>query len=1035
MRLPLAVGLESRDGGVTKDAKVLNGLIEKVSDQVWKLRKRPGLSDQGSFGTGTAQLITYWQGRVRTVIGDYFGGAIISGSAVVLTTWNPSDKGSDITLSNGNLTATEGVTAHSVRATVSKATGKWYWEVTIGANANNIIGVANSTHSLTVSLYADVNGMGYQNTGDIRRNSNLITTGATYTTGDVIGVAFDADNRTCKFYKNNVLQATIATVDMPTGTLFPAWGGGGAGGVGTVNFGATATVYVPPLGYTTIDTPSSSLAPSTAGLPFSAQDNGNNAPIPYLMIKNASQGWVVNQSGTVTQISDVDYPGTYAVTLTSLTRSGTTATATTATDTNFQVGSTVTIAGATPVAYNGAQVITGITASVSINNTPVEIWITRSGTTATATSFGAPHGFSNGQSVTIAGADQAAYNGQFTITWISGTQFSFTVTVTNSVTSPATGSFSTIVLVTNLEPCTISIAAGTATVTWFAHGLETAASVAGYIGAENFGGATGVAIVVVNANSFTFATTLADRGPSLATISQVFNATVTGITASGTTATATTSTAHHLTRFLQIYIFSGSVSPSYYATPEGGVPVTVTSSTTFTYTLSVAGVETPATPATGTITAQGITVTPASFTFTIAGSPATPATGTITATGGRNTVPGIAYVDGRFLVGDINGVLYESAEDDPSIWNALEFTIAQAETGAGKAVARSLQYVLFFKEWSTEFFWNAQLEPPGATFAPVPNLFTLVGCASGFSVAEVAGSLFWIAQAKKQRGRSIYAMAGTSQQKVSTPDVERILNADDLAGVTAYGISLDGHACYVLTLTTTGITLVYDLGSGEWTQWSSLTIGSNKSITSITRSGTTATVTFGSAHAMSDGDPLLISGANQSDYNGIFQVSYVSTTILTVEVANSPVTPATGTLIGNAYAESYFKFTKYADCGGLDMVLHESDGHVYQILSTLYRDAGIPVNYFARTKRLDGGSTNAKKCARAIIVGSSVSDTAMIRWSDDDSTTFSSYRRATLSDEQPMIRRLGSFRRRSFEVRHVGNTAPVIEALELGVSE
>src|SRR5688500_7075022 len=103
MRLPLAVGLESRAGALTKDSKVLNGLIEKKSETVWRLRKRPGVEDYATVRAGQAQLLTYWRTRVVTVIDDYvsFGP---NDSALTATTLNPSDKGTHVTLSGGNLT-------------------------------------------------------------------------------------------------------------------------------------------------------------------------------------------------------------------------------------------------------------------------------------------------------------------------------------------------------------------------------------------------------------------------------------------------------------------------------------------------------------------------------------------------------------------------------------------------------------------------------------------------------------------------------------------------------------------------------------------------------------------------------------------------------------------------------------------------------------------------------------------------------------------------------------------------------------------
>lgn len=62
--------------------------------------------------------------------------------------------------------------------------------------------------------------------------------------------------------------------------------------------------------------------------------------------------------------------------------------------------------------------------------------ITRSSTTATVTTTAA-HGYATGNRITIAGADQAAYNGTFEITVTGGSTYTFTVS--GSPTTPATG--------------------------------------------------------------------------------------------------------------------------------------------------------------------------------------------------------------------------------------------------------------------------------------------------------------------------------------------------------------------------------------------------------------------------------------------------------------------------------------------------------------------------------------------------------------------------------------------------------------------
>lgn len=67
-------------------------------------------------------------------------------------------------------------------------------------------------------------------------------------------------------------------------------------------------------------------------------------------------------------------------------------------------------------------------------------------------------------------------------------------------------------------------------------------------------------------------------------------------------------------------------------------------------------------------------------------------------------------------------------------------------------------------------------------------------------------------------------------------------------------------------------------------------------VTSISRVGATATVVTAAAHGLSTGDSATIAGAAQTDYNIDAVVTVIDTTTFTYAVANSPTTPATGTI-------------------------------------------------------------------------------------------------------------------------------------------
>jgi hypothetical protein len=68
----------------------------------------------------------------------------------------------------------------------------------------------------------------------------------------------------------------------------------------------------------------------------------------------------------------------------------------------------------------------------------------------------------------------------------------------------------------------------------------------------------------------------------------------------------------------------------------------------------------------------------------------------------------------------------------------------------------------------------------------------------------------------------------------------------------------------------------------------------------ITRSGSVATVTHGSAHNMSNGMQVAIRFANQPEYNGVFTISNVTTLTYDYTVSGTPTTPATGSITASA---------------------------------------------------------------------------------------------------------------------------------------
>lgn len=172
-------------------------------------------------------------------------------------TLNPLKNGA-LTVTNGNLTVTgTAATTGTVVASMGVTSGKWYWEYTVGStDQNSMIGICTDAVTLTSYIGFDAYGWGYYGVnGNKYNNSTPLAYGASYTNGDIIGVALDADSGTLTFYKNNTSQGTAYT-GLTSGPYFPAFGDSGSAATptGSFNFGQRPFSYTPPTGFNRLNT-------------------------------------------------------------------------------------------------------------------------------------------------------------------------------------------------------------------------------------------------------------------------------------------------------------------------------------------------------------------------------------------------------------------------------------------------------------------------------------------------------------------------------------------------------------------------------------------------------------------------------------------------------------------------------------------------------------------------------------------------------------------------------------------------------------
>ena len=167
-----------------------------------------------------------------------------------LLNWNDSDLGGS--MNNGNLTfGTGSAVWHGTRSSFFMPSGKWYWEVYIYSGTQITVGIETNSAALANYVGADAYGYSYYSTSGNKYNNGSNTAyGASCTTGDTIGIAYDATAGSLTFYKNGTSQG-VAYSGL-SGSFSPALAVYSS--TATINFGQQPFTYTPPSGYVALNT-------------------------------------------------------------------------------------------------------------------------------------------------------------------------------------------------------------------------------------------------------------------------------------------------------------------------------------------------------------------------------------------------------------------------------------------------------------------------------------------------------------------------------------------------------------------------------------------------------------------------------------------------------------------------------------------------------------------------------------------------------------------------------------------------------------
>ena len=167
------------------------------------------------------------------------------------------------TYSEGNLyVATDNASRSAGNSTLEVSSGKWYAEFTATSpSGESSVGVSkdkqettNQGDSYCAGQSSGRGGIGYKQDGNKFVSGSSSSYGATYTTGDVIGVALNVDDDEVTFYKNGASQGAISISSGNTWHFNVGDQSNGTAGTWRCNFGQFPWRYDLPSGFLALST-------------------------------------------------------------------------------------------------------------------------------------------------------------------------------------------------------------------------------------------------------------------------------------------------------------------------------------------------------------------------------------------------------------------------------------------------------------------------------------------------------------------------------------------------------------------------------------------------------------------------------------------------------------------------------------------------------------------------------------------------------------------------------------------------------------
>lgn len=175
----------------------------------------------------------------------------------------------------------------------------------------------------------------------------------------------------------------------------------------------------------------------------------------------------------------------------------------------------------------------------------------------------------------------------------------------------------------------------------------------------------------------------------------------------------------------------------------------------------------------------------------------------------------VTFEGGYFLVSQDNGRFNISSLYDGTLWDALDYATAESNPDNLIRVEQDHGDVVLFGEITTEFWGNTgALDFP---YSRIAGANVEWGLAARWSVTKFDNTLMFLG--KNRMGEvQVVRLNGYQPLRVSTHDIENIINAATNSDATAISYLVDGHPMYQINFPTLSRSFLYDGVTSCWSE-------------------------------------------------------------------------------------------------------------------------------------------------------------------------------------------------------------------------